>query len=922
MILTIPIRESFPAGDQTDQPEQWAEQVEKILREWLRQHSDDRSARYQLAKVLIQRGKFDEGLELFESLDGGGAESEKKILGEAQLYFDRNQYGIAVFLLRKLKRMSPDNEDIYNLKIRAWCEAMNRKSAPDTLQRIADSVFVSMKSDAPMRSDAPEAESSAPELETPTAPKAEPFPPGFEAPAVPETDFSLPELETPLDFEFQAHQPQLELTDNQQFTLETVKTLIEHNHPIQALELLWVFSKLSPANEVIYQKIILEWREKLGTGPGDEQPLRRDMIAEAAQFRVGSERHVPEPKDEPVAVEPEDFVTAPSPEIPSSIGEDRYRETLLKQKLEQNPEDSETRGQLASHYLQTREPDLAIEWYDRALQLDPGNLAFSLGIIRALIIKSEYQSSAELGKVLLEAYPGNETALTFMAKITTRLGQYEESIRYCRRLLDSNPGNRAVLGIMAANYRMLGRYEDGIETAKCIIEIDPGDVDALVTLAILHNCRNRNRSTRRYLEQANTLAPGRADVQAMLFQLDRWYTVGDGEITGRQRATALERMDIGHYVALGRVPGYLVQKEKTAGLYRTMLERDPGDLDALLGLGNMSFADGHRDTAESYYCQALDAWPGCEEARQALDSLSQTGPRGLSVSYLFHDLRDFDRERNLVEAEYTGSVKTVEYSHLASPKTRLFVRSEEAEYKQLFLLTGDINYHVRGSAASLGARHELPGNGTVSLRYQPWRFRNRGDNVYDLAGTQRDYTGYLVFEKENSDRLLTAGYWRTLAFNGLVGTPRAELAATDHFLIACDVDMDRNLSLVTSAGRLDSSTAGIRDTYRVRTRYRLPATPNIQLQCQFARVTNPEEDTTSLFVNLRDRTSRIRYWIDYGAHFQSLTDASVETHIAGLYLDFALNQNTWWYFDGTYAFDEGDDKDVERLYYTGLSLSF
>lgn len=816
MVLAIPIRESFPADDHTLLPEQWSEQVEKTLREWLRQHRDDRSARYQLAKVLIQRGKIDEGLELFESLDGEGSENVKKILDEAQHCFDRKQYGPAVVLLRKLKRMSPDSEDIYRLKIRAWREAMNRPSAPDTLQRITDSVITAPGSDEPA------VEPSAPELETPAAPETKPSP---------------PELETPPASEFPAHQPQLELTDSQQFTLEAVETLIEHNHPILALEMLRGFSKLSPANEVIYQKIILEWREKLGARLDDEQPPRTDKIAEVPRFR-------------------------------------------------------------------------------------PGNLALSLESIEALILKNDYPSAADLGKVLLEAYPGNAATLTFMAKITSCLGQYEESVGYCRQLLDSKPGNRTALGIMAADYRMLGRYEDGIETAKHIVELDPGDVDALITLAILHNYRNRNRSARRYIEQANTLAPGRADVQAMLFQLDRWYTAGDGEITGRQRATALERQDIEQYVALGRVPGFLKQKESTAGLYRTMLLKNPTNLDALLGLGNLSFAEGQRETAERYYRQALQTWPGCVEARQALDRLSQTGLRGLSVSYRFHDLRDYDRDRNLVETEYTGSVKAVEYSHLASPKTRLFIRSEEAEYKQLFLLTGDMNYHIQGSSAALGARHELPGNGLVSLRYQPWRFRNRGDNVYDLAGTQRDYAGYLVFEKENSDRLLTAGYWRTLAFNGLVGTPRAELAATDHYLFACDVDMDRHLSLVTSAGRIDSVTAGTRDTYRVRTRYRLPAAPNIQLQCQFSRVTNPVEDTTSLFVNMRDRTSRIRYWIDYGAHFHSLADASVETHIAGLYLDYALNQNTSWYFDGTYAFDEGDDKDVERLYYTGLSLSF
>ena len=99
------------------------------------------------------------------------------------------------------------------------------------------------------------------------------------------------------------------------------------------------------------------------------------------------------------------------------------------------------------------------------------------------------------------------------------------------------------------------------------------------------------------------------------------------------------------HVTLGLTYESQGHSELAANEYRTALRQEPGFVPALVGLGNIAFAEGELEESETYYQQALAASPdhpgannnlamlylargtNLQEAEQlALRALSQTGP--------------------------------------------------------------------------------------------------------------------------------------------------------------------------------------------------------------------------------------------------------------------------------------------------------
>ena len=131
------------------------------------------------------------------------------------------------------------------------------------------------------------------------------------------------------------------------------------------------------------------------------------------------------------------------------------------------------------------------------------------------------------------------------------------------------------------------------------LEIDPDWPEAYHSLANLQSARGRVQEARILLDRFSELNRRAARVRALQMQLN-------------QAAGGLDS-----YLAAGRSYGELGRWQEAAGMYRAVLEREPGHVGALAGLSHACLNRGDLDEAVTLARQVISLAPGRREACEA-----------------------------------------------------------------------------------------------------------------------------------------------------------------------------------------------------------------------------------------------------------------------------------------------------------------
>jgi cytochrome c-type biogenesis protein CcmH/NrfG len=101
--------------------------AEEMLRQWLGDHAEDQEARFLLARVLAWQDKRVEALGEYGRLLDDAPDNSDYLLGKALVLVRGGQARSALPLLRKARRLSPYNEQIWRLQIEALRVAGGKK---------------------------------------------------------------------------------------------------------------------------------------------------------------------------------------------------------------------------------------------------------------------------------------------------------------------------------------------------------------------------------------------------------------------------------------------------------------------------------------------------------------------------------------------------------------------------------------------------------------------------------------------------------------------------------------------------------------------------------------------------------------------------------------------------------------------------
>jgi tetratricopeptide (TPR) repeat protein len=126
---------------------------------------------------------------------------------------------------------------------------------------------------------------------------------------------------------------------------------------------------------------------------------------------------------------------------------------------------------LGGAYEQLKKPKESIAAFQRAAELEPGDLHAIEALAQALLSDNRLDEALKYYKELAEADPENVGALVHIGEIQRRQGKYEDALAIIRKARKKEPGN------LDAGYNegllldVLGRYDEAVQSCEKMVDL-------------------------------------------------------------------------------------------------------------------------------------------------------------------------------------------------------------------------------------------------------------------------------------------------------------------------------------------------------------------------------------------------------------------------------------------------------------------
>jgi len=257
----------------------------------------------------------------------------------------------------------------------------------------------------------------------------------------------------------------------------------------------------------------------------------------------------------------------------------------------------------------------AIERYQEALGLQTGSRTIELRLAEAYVRDEQYDQARPLLEKLLQAQPDNATVQVLMGDLLLAQGDAEGAIERYQVALRKNPTSEVQLRLARA-YLEAGRLDEAKEEYQDLIRRFPYRGEAYDGLGDVYRKLGEDEQALEQYREA----------------LRRTYDVASKEAIAEK---IVELAPDDHETRF-KLAGYFREQYKYDSAirqYQEILARDPGNVDALIGLGDCFVPKTQYDTALDYYQQALAKLEKPERKLMVLDKIvdcekQRAGPQG------------------------------------------------------------------------------------------------------------------------------------------------------------------------------------------------------------------------------------------------------------------------------------------------------
>jgi tetratricopeptide (TPR) repeat protein len=149
-------------------------------------------------------------------------------------------------------------------------------------------------------------------------------------------------------------------------------------------------------------------------------------------------------------------------EIEAANSEDLASSTkALEILLEKNPGNASLIARLGAAY-RTVDPARSVDYYRRALEVDPQNVDYATGYSSALVQARRYADAVAVLRKVISAAPQNSTAHKNLATALYQLKQYPQALEEYEWLLQAKPDLTVTHYFIATAHDYLGEYDQAL----------------------------------------------------------------------------------------------------------------------------------------------------------------------------------------------------------------------------------------------------------------------------------------------------------------------------------------------------------------------------------------------------------------------------------------------------------------------------
>ncbi len=230
----------------------------------------------------------------------------------------------------------------------------------------------------------------------------------------------------------------------------------------------------------------------------------------------------------------------------------------------------------------------AAEFFQKALELQPGSATIKLKLADAYVRDKRYDQARPLVEEVLKAEAENATALTLLGDLLLGQGKAVEAVDAYTKAWQKSPTADVQLKLAQA-LAAAGRTDEAIRKLQDLLQRSPYHAQAHLTYGDL------------------LLAQGQRDKALEEYESARKFAGTDIE-TAERAARKIVDLKPDDIATRFRLAGYLREQYKYDGAiaqYEAILQLEPQNIEAVIGLGDCYVPKTQYDRALEYYQQAL-----------------------------------------------------------------------------------------------------------------------------------------------------------------------------------------------------------------------------------------------------------------------------------------------------------------------------
>jgi len=275
----------------------------------------------------------------------------------------------------------------------------------------------------------------------------------------------------------------------------------------------------------------------------------------------------------------------------------------------------------------------AISALQDSLKIQPSLAGyFFLGL--SLYDQGELENALSQFRIILDKDPSFSKARLLSGTILLRQGRVDDSIAEINRLLETDSKNALAHNVLGSAYMAKGMFEEGIRELNLATELDPSIIDAHLKKGIFHLSQGRMNEGEADLKTAIKVAPEILNTRLLLASYYMQKKNNTKALEVLKEGLRGTKSDAVIYSCMAKVM-FIDNKPSNGVQYLQSAKRaDPEALDPYFALATHYALNGSNNKAFAEYTAALQKNPGNVKAiiRMA-DFMEATGRDGEAAQY-------------------------------------------------------------------------------------------------------------------------------------------------------------------------------------------------------------------------------------------------------------------------------------------------